>query len=212
MIEHALKFINLQCHGKKHILFFFCLHDRACIWVVITEHGDVRVFISCDDSSVSRGLHSPHITGRSLLVIRRNCIWMSHQVVRHIGPNLSLLPCWFRLLQHLVWFNIPSYCNFLLFSVPPIDHHLMVIKLNKANNINLFIKTILLSWRTLSINPCKSLSPIKRIHMLLSRTLRCNLDKLLRMWRNLKVEHSRPLHKLTQMSIVIWSLQGGVNW
>ena len=39
-------------------------------------------------------------------------------------------------------------------SIPPIDRHLMVIKLNKVNNINLFIKTILLSWRTLSINPC----------------------------------------------------------
>ena len=28
-------------------------------------------------------------------------------------------------------------------SVPPIDHHLMVIKLGKANNINLFIKIAL---------------------------------------------------------------------
>ena len=52
-------------------------------------------------------------------------------------------------------------------SVHPVDHHLMVIKLNKVDNINLFIKTILLSWRILSINPCKSLSPTKRIQLLL---------------------------------------------
>jgi len=48
-------------------------------------------------------------------------------------------------------------------SIPPIDYHLMVIKLNKANNTNLFIKIVILSWRIVSINSCKSLSLAKTI-------------------------------------------------
>jgi 7-keto-8-aminopelargonate synthetase-like enzyme len=66
--------------GTFAVLFIsVALHDRASIWVVVTEHGGVGVLIisghgACGDSV----FYIPDITRRSLLVISLNSVRLSH--------------------------------------------------------------------------------------------------------------------------------------
>lgn len=93
---------------KKYTRCVFS-HDRTCIYIVVAKHGRnplLRVTHVVARESVA---HVSDVSGRGSFVVDLRSIWVVHEVLRDVRPELGPLPCALDPLQHLVRLDVARH-------------------------------------------------------------------------------------------------------